>query len=134
MSKNRVVVLSLLYNNKLNMKHESRMAIMPNLTITDFKWQSDDTINKDEATLKYGENSNMHHSNSNINTDCLPMAKWQTTSYPTCNSLHEINTFSSFSTCFRILISTDVELLSNLALIGSILNLFIMLSKNKIYF
>ena len=30
------------------------------------------------------------------------MARWQTTSFPTCNSLHEANVFSGSPTSFRL--------------------------------
>ncbi len=32
---------------------------------------------------------------NNRSADCTPMAKWQTMSFPTCNSLHKWNIFSS---------------------------------------
>lgn len=35
--------------------------------------------------------------NSSKTTNCVPMAKWQTMSFPTCNTIHEINLFSSSS-------------------------------------
>ena len=38
------------------------------------------------------DTANQAHS---TNSNCTPMAAWQTTSYPTCNSIHELNIFSS---------------------------------------
>ena len=38
------------------------------------------------------DTANQAHS---TNSNCTPMAAWQTTSYPTCNSIHALNIFSS---------------------------------------
>lgn len=47
---------------------------------------------------KHGNNVSMHDANDNHRSECEPMAKWQTMSFPTCNSLHEINVFASSAT------------------------------------
>mmetsp|Transcript_42094 Transcript_42094/g.75942 ORF Transcript_42094/g.75942 Transcript_42094/m.75942 type:complete len:583 (-) Transcript_42094:22-1770(-) len=58
------------------------------------------TLQPSTSSQEYQSNINIH-SNSKMNrhTDsCKLMAKWQTMSFPTCNSFHEMNIFSSSPT------------------------------------
>ena len=49
----------------------------------------------DNTTLQRYHESINSNSYDMQEKDCEPMAKWQTMSYPTCNSLHEIDIFST---------------------------------------
>ena len=49
----------------------------------------------DKGKLQYALSQ---QNDGSAKTDCTPMAKWQTMSFPTCNLLHEMNVFSSSST------------------------------------
>ncbi|KAL7465736.1 hypothetical protein ACHAXS_006055 [Conticribra weissflogii] len=53
--------------------------------------------NLDDA--QHSDNEFGHKPNA---TNCVPMAKWQTISFPTCNIIHEINVFSSSSTLLQL--------------------------------
>ena len=44
---------------------------------------------RDDSTI------HLNNKNASNSTYCVPMAEWQSLSFPTCNSLHEINIFSS---------------------------------------
>jgi hypothetical protein len=48
-----------------------------------------------QPTHGYESDTRTDHMDDNRSADCTPMAKWQTMSFPTCNSLHELNIFSS---------------------------------------
>jgi hypothetical protein len=48
-----------------------------------------------QPTHGYESDTSTYHRDGNRSADCTPMAKWQTMSFSTCNSLHELNIFSS---------------------------------------
>ena len=51
----------------------------------------------DSLFLRYGSINNHNFDELQIDdsNECIPMAKWQTTSFPTCNMFHETNLFAS---------------------------------------
>ena len=96
MSKKRVVVLS--YYNDKNVQYSVAEATST-FTVEYFGSMAKENGNANETPHQYESiNSTDHSTISNANADCIPMAKWQTMSYPTCNSLHEIDVFASSQT------------------------------------
>mmetsp|Transcript_18065 Transcript_18065/g.37022 ORF Transcript_18065/g.37022 Transcript_18065/m.37022 type:complete len:600 (-) Transcript_18065:503-2302(-) len=72
---------------------QSRVEMNEKQQITEY--ESINTLEKiDDARHSDEEFGNIH---SPKTTNCVPMAKWQTMSFPTCNTIHEINSFSSSS-------------------------------------
>ena len=61
--------------------------------------QSNDYSNKKQTLPHMGNrHTTTSKPNNNHKADCIPMAAWQTLSFPTCNSLHELNIFASSPT------------------------------------
>ena len=80
MSKKRIVFLSI--------ENENVGLGTPNM----FSYEAMKTENLEtEPQNVKDEDTDIH---TNTTSSCVPMAKWQTMSFPTCNSLHEINIFS----------------------------------------
>ncbi len=102
----RVVYLSI--NNDFNIDRLSRSRI-ESITNCDTCTMKDDNQLQDEkmSSRQYNTNRNQndnqsqdgespyHQINTKGNESCEPMAKWQSMSFPTCNSLHEMNVFSA---------------------------------------
>ncbi|KAL7527118.1 hypothetical protein ACHAXR_003684, partial [Thalassiosira sp. AJA248-18] len=99
MSLKRVVMLSF-GNDKFYASLDTMVGKILDSTIEDFVSQPIDNTNQTQqplTSLQHKESST-NISNYNRHTNCTPMAKWQTTSFPTCNFLHEMNIFSSSPT------------------------------------
>lgn len=100
MSKKRVVTLSF-DNEKVYMNLDAMLGKMTETTIEGIASHSiDNDSSSQTSTLphKHESDDSINHSSNSHSTECTPMAKWQTMSFPTCNSLHELNIFSSSST------------------------------------
>ena len=50
---------------------------------------------QDDGTVGKNEDTSMKLTIDDDDNSCVPMAKWQSMAFPTCNTFHETNTFAS---------------------------------------